>query len=78
MDFSPCADCGTVWPSDIQQAIWVVIIFAAPIGALVMHRHYRTATGWLRWMIIALRVLAVVSAPFVLLTLYSAALHAGS
>ena len=58
--------------SDVRQAIWVAIIFAAPIGALVMHRHYRTATGWLRWMIIALRILAVISAPFVLLTLYSA------
>jgi hypothetical protein len=62
--------------SDVQQAIWVAIIFAAPIGALVMHRHYRTATGWLRWMIIALRVLAVISAPFVVLTLYGAVLRA--
>jgi len=62
--------------SDVQQAIWVAIIFAAPIGALVMHRHYRTATGWLHWMIIALRVLAVISAPFVVLTLYGAVLRA--
>ena len=62
--------------SDVRQAIWVAIIFAAPIGALVMHRHYRTATGWLRWMIIALRVLAVISAPFVVLTLWSAVLRA--
>jgi hypothetical protein len=69
-----CVDC---WGhSDIEQAIWVAIIFAAPIGALVMHRHYRTASGWLRWMIVALRVLAVISAPFAALTLYSALVHA--
>ena len=61
---------------DVRQAIWAAIIFAAPIGALVMHRHYRSSTGWLRALIIALRILAVISAPFVLLTLYSAALRA--
>ena len=62
--------------SDVQQAIWIAIIFAAPIGALVMHRHYRTSTGWLRWFIVALRVLAVVSTPFALLTIYGAVLRA--
>jgi len=62
--------------SDVQQAIWAAIVFAAPIGALVMQRHYRTSTGWLRALIIALRVLAVVSTPFALLILYSAALRA--
>lgn len=61
---------------DVQQAIWIAIIFAAPIGALVMHRHYRASTGWLRWMIIALRLLAILSTPFVLLTLYGAVLRA--
>jgi hypothetical protein len=61
---------------DVAQAVWLAIIFAAPIGALVMHRHYRNATGWLRRMIIVLRVLAAISAPFVLLTLYGAVLRA--
>lgn len=61
---------------DVRQAIWAAIIFAAPIGALVMHRHYRGSTGWLRALIIVLRILAVISAPFVILTLYSAALRA--
>ena len=62
--------------SDVQQAVWIAIVFAAPIGALVMHRHYRGSSGWLRWLIIALRVLAVISAPFVVLTIWGAVLRA--
>ena len=58
--------------ADVQQAIWIAIIFAAPVGAIVMHRHYATSRGWLRWFIAALRILAIVSTPFVLFTLLRA------
>jgi len=56
---------------DVAEAIATAIAFAFPIGAIVMHRHYRGATGWLRWTIIAIRVLAVISAPYALLILIS-------
>src|SRR5439155_5523856 len=31
---------------DVAEAIATAIAFAFPIGAIVMHRHYRGATGW--------------------------------
>jgi|GEM_PF-2680133 len=69
MDLSSCWDCS---PHYIAQAITAAIVFAAPVGALVMHRHYRGSTGWLRAMIVTLRVFAVLSAPFAALLLVGA------
>ena len=58
--------------ADVQQAIWIAIIFAAPVGTIVMHRHHATSRGWLRWFIVTLRILAIVSTPFALFTLLRA------
>ena len=59
----------------IAQAITAAIVFASPIGAIVMHRHYADSRGWLRAMIVTLRVLAVISAPMAVLLLISGALQ---
>ena len=59
----------------VAQAITAAIVFASPIGAIVMHRHYAGARGWLRAMIVTLRVLAVISAPMAVLLLISGALQ---
>ena len=69
MSLTNCWDCA---PSYIVQAITAAIVFAAPIGAIVMHRHYRGSRGWLRAMIVTLRVFAVLSAPFAAILLLGA------
>jgi len=61
--------------ADVAAAVRTTIVFSAPIGAIVMHRHYRNATGWLRWFIVMLRVLGVIAAPFALWMLIGALLH---
>ena len=59
----------------VAQAITAAIVFASPIGAIVMHRHYAGSRGSLRAMIVTLRVLAVISAPMAVLLLISGALQ---
>ena len=61
--------------ADVAAVIQTTIVFAAPIGAIVMHRHYRNATGWLRWFIVTLRVLGVIAAPFAVWMLIGALTH---
>jgi len=61
--------------ADVATAIRTAIVFSAPIGAIVMHRHYRNATGALRWFIVTLRVLAIIAAPFAAWMLIGAVFH---
>jgi hypothetical protein len=56
---------------DVAQFIQSAIVFAFPIGAMVMHRHYEGGSRVLRAVIIVIRILALLSAPFALLILYS-------
>jgi hypothetical protein len=58
--------------ADVATAIRTAVVFSAPVGAIAMHRHYRGATGALRWFIVTLRVLALVAAPFAVLMLIGA------
>ncbi|HVG23990.1 MAG TPA: biopolymer transporter ExbD [Thermoanaerobaculia bacterium] len=61
--FTLCADCG-FGPAGLGLAM---LVFAAPVGAVVMRRHIASATGGARLAGRALQVLAALSLPPVFL-----------
>lgn len=73
MDMTNCWDCG---PEFLEYALAAAMFFFAPVGAFVMRRHIKEATGIWRALGVVLQAMGLISLPFAVLLIVSVTLEA--
>lgn len=68
MTLSSCWDCG---PGAFEYAVFVILVFFAPVGAFVLRKHIASARGIAKAAGTSLQAIALLSLPLAVLMLLS-------